>query len=461
MSSVLAGNPQLDPGDLFAHVYDQLQACEPYRVDLDDWFHDPKFARAVKAEVAGIRSRGSILASRAKVYLESPKSAFQLLLALDRAFRYIDPIKDAGSEPGLEPLRQRWHTTGKLNTTVTSGSVIFRRGYPARPQGVPDGLEGYLRGVLRVPAGAPGKLKIIPGLVDFDPASRLDNLTFGCVSFIRGLGDLNIARINQGTGWYSIRVDDEDAALWDGRITAALAALDDSGAHVGVLPELVLTDRLLDLWLKTIRRNPPPAPSRLSWILVGTGPVGAKEDQPPNRAVVVNRRTGTVVFEQDKQNPFTLADSHITKWGLKDPLAPGPLGEWMKEGKTRFVVEASVGRFVVCICEDLGRAHEVITEIEPWGVSHVMVPIFSEPIRPYFWEQNSAERITNQVGSGVVVANSQAIELDGVRKNVSTAIFVHVAADASGPARDWSVKCEHSDIDKDPLKVQLGTLPCA
>jgi hypothetical protein len=137
MSSVLTGNPHLDPGDLLADVYDKLQACEAYRVDLDDWFHDPKFSQAVKTEVAGIRARGSILASRAKVYLESPRSAFRLLLALDRAFRYIDPIKDAGSEPGLEPLRQRWHTTGKLNTTRTSGSVIFRRGYPARPQAGP------------------------------------------------------------------------------------------------------------------------------------------------------------------------------------------------------------------------------------------------------------------------------------------------------------------------------------
>ena len=455
----------LDPGDLLALIYDRLLAAQPSRLELDDWYHEKYVQQKYRAEARTIALRGNVRFGAAKLLLESTKGAFIMLLALDHALRYVDPRKNTASAQGLEVMRLRWRDQGRLNTDQSNGAVLFRRGYPARPQGVLDGLEGYLRYTVRVPARdvTSGTVhEFVPGLIDFDLRLREDDLLFGCVTFVGALSELEVRRIDQGSGWYAIHVADDDELLWESRVTRALVQLDSAGVHVGVLPELVLTDRLLRVWQTAVRRIPAPDNSKLTWLLVGSGPLGGGK-QPPNQAVMVDRHTGDVVFTQNKLHPFTLGDNHIRKWQLSG-LGPGPLGEWMAEGRSRSIVETAVGRFVVCICEDLGRVTELTNEIAPWGVSHVLVPILAEPIRPYHWEHNSAERLTNQIGSGVVIANSRAIrvldEADEEYK-ASTSMFVGVRpSSADGGHQDWCVEVETPGLQEDPTAVSVGALPC-
>ncbi len=453
----------VDPGDLFVLLYERLRRERPRRVDLDDWCHESDDERFVGELAVRITGSGGVAAEEVRRLTATPRGAFRVLRAVDRAFRAIDPLKEAGVT-GLDALRQRWQETRQLNTGRTTGMVVFRRGYPARPQGVIDDLDGYLRGVLLVPHTEDRHLKV-DSLVDIDPLTRLEDeaLTFGCLSLINRLAEFDIARVDRGSGWYSIRVADDDQEWCAERVVSALRKLDDSGCHIAVLPELVLTEGLLAAWTRAIRQNPPPADGKLAWILAGSGPVPAADDhQPsPNRAIVLDRRTGEQVFHQDKRHPFTLSDMHIRKWKLT-ALGAGPLGEWMAEGSTNTIVESAMGRFTICICEDVGRVDEAIAVARPWGVSHVLVPIFAEPIRPHYWEQNSAERILNQVGSGVIISNSQAVVVDDMAAGVSSALFARVAPSAhGGPNSDWAAEPFQPPWDDDPLTVHTWTIPCA
>ena len=75
---------------------------------------------------------------------------------------------------------------------------------------------------------------------------------------------------------------------------------------MAVLPEACLNDKLLAAWRQALVSIIPPIHSRLTWLVVGTGPVGG--DEPPyNRAVVIDRR-GQDLWTQDKQFDFSLSE---------------------------------------------------------------------------------------------------------------------------------------------------------
>ncbi|MFD0852543.1 hypothetical protein ACFQ07_09930, partial [Actinomadura adrarensis] len=73
------------------------------------------------------------------------------------------------------------------------------------------------------------------------------------------------------------------------------------------------------------------------------------------------------------------------------------------------LLDMSLGRLAVLICEDLSRSLGWERELLSCGVSHLLVPIFSKPILRYRWEQQAAERQIAALGSWVTVSNSLVV----------------------------------------------------
>jgi hypothetical protein len=59
------------------------------------------------------------------------------------------------------------------------------------------------------------------------------------------------------------------------------------------------------------------------------------------------------------------------------------------------------------ICEDLTELDTTGVTAVAWGVSHALVPVFSQAIRRYRWEEGSAGQLLQQGGVRTVVCNSQ------------------------------------------------------
>lgn len=73
------------------------------------------------------------------------------------------------------------------------------------------------------------------------------------------------------------------------------------------------------------------------------------------------------------------------------------------------VVESSIGRIAVLVCEDLARLMDLGPMIRDAGVSHVFTPVLSKETLPHYWEHVKAKEYAREVGAVVVVANSLVI----------------------------------------------------
>jgi predicted amidohydrolase len=290
----------------------------------------------------------------------------------------------------------------------------------------------------------------------------------GCVPFIDRLNELKIARVGREGESYSIRLRTDDTSWqdhWTRRSEKALANLDQSGVHIGVLPELTLTDEMLIWWQRTLRKTPRPPRSRLQWILVGTGPLNqtrtgrkAKVDPPPNRAVLLSRVHGRTIMWQDKSEPFSLDDAQIKKWRLESDLGAGPLAEWKQDSDDRYLLDTRVGRIAILICEDLGRYLTVGAKLAALEPTHLFAPIFAPPILRYHWQEQAAVQFVNTAGTATVIANSQAIRAIGNDDSKAGTALV-VQPDGRGPSSRWSIDTQLGDTGGDPAGVITFTLP--
>ncbi|MBX6767827.1 MAG: hypothetical protein IRY90_11860, partial [Actinomadura rubrobrunea] len=171
-----------------------------------------------------------------------------------------------------------------------------------------------------------------------------------------------------------------------------------------------LDDTLLEYWKEaafdTAGRDRQAHPLR--YLMVGSGPLGTTEP-PPNRAVLLDRWTGRELLVQDKLSGFTLDARQMREWRLPHAPDEGVAEEYITPGATVRLLDCSLGRLAVMICEDLSRSIIWDRELRACGVSHLFVPIFSKPILPFRWEQQGAERQVALLGSWVTVANSLAV----------------------------------------------------
>lgn len=460
-----------DPPETFAHVASCLRRDPPRRLDMSRWLHSPKFRGAVEALGEEVIHTGEVRQHRLIQALRGQEAAFLLLRAIDEAFATIDPYVGVRDHGRLGRYIQVFQKRGRYNEDDRFGWVVPRRSFPTRPLRVPDHEADNLRSLMLVPP-LPRNIHFRRTVPELDFAEEIRDVPYfvvGCVPFLNSLDELDIRRIDDVDSWYAIKTRTDDAGWmqhWQERITRVLTNLDVSGAHIGMLPELALTDEMLIWWKRQLRRNERPPGSNLTWVLVGTGPItdAPGGEQQPNQAVLLHRDTGETIMRQDKCEPFTLSEEHINDWQLTTQLSPGPLAEWMREGRERYVEDSRVGRIAILICEDLARLLSVGAQLASLAPTHLLVPIFAPPILRFRWQQRSADTYANAVGSASVVANSYAVKLspkaaDANPKPGDVGCALALMPKQHGPTGTWSADVRLGDAGGDPETVVLFTLP--
>jgi len=402
----------MDPADAFVRLYDVLRWCPAGR--LEQWWEQGEdIADRVCSDV---ESTGDLPDRWMPENPSATPEYFGVLRGLDRALRNADQAADALTDRQLGYLRTRWRLTGRLNDK-TNGILLFRRARAARPStlpGVPvvQALDDFLQ-LLRVPDHRSSHIHLtqLPEGLDL-PAAE-----FGYTRDLEPLPPLPIAQLPllaemddlhwelQGPAYYQVGPQDHLRL----HLRAALEALDASNAVVAILPEASLNDALVEEWQNLLRDNPRPEHSRLTWILVGTGPVLSVGGQPssdrlPNRAVLLHRR-GDFLLTQDKQHGFTFTTDQQTEYGVD---LGGARAEHIAEGTDLSLLEARHGRFGILICEDLNWHYQQGDIIEA-GVTHLFVPVLAAAMWDQSWQATAAKVLVMEAGTDIAVSNGLAI----------------------------------------------------
>lgn len=411
------------PADLFVHLYDAIPD-EVFRGwTAARWYADDRVRREAD-EIAGtVLEHGALDPEETAriISRHGDRGAFTILLGLDAALAHASPYGPYYDAPALAGVLVNYLTEGKLNGPGTTGALLPRCAFPGRPRGKRSKAEFF--GVHRVGQAEWDRVDhaILPAVND-PHFSRDEPIAVGCAPVLETYDDVDIA-FEERHGLTVYRLRPMDSSGLRSRIKAIVRRLDESGAQLAVMPEASLSDGLLEHWKEvafdTAARDRDRRPLR--FLLLGSGPLGGG-DPPPNRAVLLDRWTGREILVQDKLSGFTLTAGQMRLWRLPDAPSAGTAVEYMRPGARIGVLDSSLGRLAVLICEDLGRTAGWERELEACGVSHLLVPIFSKPILEHRWEDQGAERQVTALGSWVTVSNSLAVgaavpddELPGAR----------------------------------------------
>lgn len=444
-----------DPADLFLELYDAIDDAPFNDQRALTWRRSDGWVRGT-AELICANVMRSGRASREliePVLVEGERGIFAAMMGLDAALIHADPIYGTPAETGeMYDWLLRHHTTGRLNSSIEDGLLLFRLAGPPRPQGLPARTTAFH--LLRVPPAIVGAYKIDFGRLPlaFDlpyqtpPRNDRARIKVGCAPMLAGYDEMEIsARQQDGVSRYQIRPRTEPLKA---RIRPILDALDHSGATIGILPEATLSDELLATWKAALRERPAPWDSPLTWILVGTGPVGG-EDPPFNRAVLLSR-DGHEILSYNKHFDFTLTAAQLNRWALTELIGETLACEDIRRGDRLVVRECALGRLAILICEDLTRLTDTGAALAQLGVSHVLVPIFSPPIRRSSWDSCASGAAVSQIGAvAIVVANSlavgRAMGLQGALGTCSSAILPEDASDEWKQVVREVRKCAHPE----------------
>jgi predicted amidohydrolase len=399
-----------DPADLFVRLYDSIADDVFQGWTATRWYADERVRRQA-AEIADTVLESGVLepAATAKIVAErGDLGRFVLMLGLDTALAHANPYGPYFDTPALAGVLVTYLTEGKLNGPGTTGALLPRCAFPGRPLGLRTKAEFF--GVQRIAQADWNKIdhRVLPAVND-PHFSRDEPVAVGCAPVLETFDDVEIEfEERHGTTVYRLRPMDSSGLR--SRVKAIVRRLDESGAQLAVMPEASLSDSLLELWKEvafdTAGRDRDRRPLR--FLLLGTGPLGG-EDPPPNRAVLLDRWTGQELLVQDKLSGFTLDAAQMRLWRLPDAPSSGTAVEYARPGTRVSVLDSSLGRLAVLICEDLGRSIGWERELLACGVSHLLVPIFSKPILEHRWEEQGAERQVATLGTWVTVSNSLAV----------------------------------------------------
>jgi hypothetical protein len=453
-----------DPADLFLELYDAIDDGPFNDQRALRWRRSDRWARDTADLICAnvIRTGRAPSELIAPVVAEGERGMFAAMMGLDQALMYADPLYGTPAETGeTYDLLFRYLTTGRLNSKVEDGLLLFRLAGVPRPRGLPSRTTAFH--LLRVPAAIIDTYKI-----DFDRLPMAFDIPFqtpsadgrariyvGCAPMLAGYDEMEIsARDDDGINRYRLRPRTKPLQA---RVRSILAALDRSGATIGILPEATLSDELLATWKDALREQPVAWDSPLTWILVGTGPVGGG-DPPFNRAVLLSREGGHELLCYDKHFDFTLTPAQLKRWRLAELIGEALACEDIHRGDRLVIRECLLGRFAILICEDLTRLTDAGAALGHLGVSHVLVPIFSPPIRSTSWDSCASDDAVSQIGTAaIVVANSlavgRAMELKGALGTCSSAILPEDAGDEWKDVQREIRKCA------DPERVSLLEVP--
>ncbi|MFC8511635.1 hypothetical protein [Streptomyces sp. NPDC057257] len=401
-----------DPADLFVILYDLLPEEHFCADEAIDWFQDPTvngFANQVCKDVLAVgRVTGTLAGDIAgEVKTHGSRGMFAALLGLDRALAVANPFSPYYNESAMAWLSVRYISHNRLNNPDRTTGLLLPR--CARPGKIVLEWEhkADFFNVHRATARDLDRIRIdrIPSRNDPGFTAK-EPISVGAVPMLEKYADLEFDWKPKGAG-RRYRITPSEPRLSD-RVGQAARNLWESDARIGVLPESTLSDPLLRHWTDVLRELPDD--SGLEWLLLGTGPVG-DTDPPPNRAVLVDCRTGQTILEQDKMAGFTLTADLATQWRL-----PGePHRQLAREGVLRgldvAVLDSSLGRLAILICEDVKQTVPFAAKLQALGVSHILVPLFAAPIlrARVQWERQAAQRCVEEFGAWVVLSNSLAV----------------------------------------------------
>ncbi|MDN3353041.1 hypothetical protein [Actinomadura sp. DC4] len=401
----------VDPADLFVQLYDALPESLFRGWDPMAWSRDPKVKKLANEVYDELSDSGRVAEATVGRIIKEPadyRGMFTVLRGIDAALADVSPFSGAFSHGNLTYLAARYAETGSFASgKIDGGALLPRCAYP----GVPSRkkAKGEFFSVHRVPAdwwGTEVRQQVIDPAHDVHfPAE--EPIPVGCAPVLGNFADIDIDFIERH-GQTVYRLAPADSQRLRERISAILRRLDESGARIGVMPEGTLSNGLLDYWRSEARRTATRKAS-LRWILIGSGPVGS-DDPPHNRAVLMDRRTGDIIMTQDKLRNFTLVEKQIVSWGIPGAPKGRSAEEYIQQGAAVNVLESSLGRLAILICEDFPKSVNWERELIACGVSHMLVPIFSKPIMRYRWEQIAAERATSLLGTWIVVSNSLVVK---------------------------------------------------
>jgi predicted amidohydrolase len=404
----------MDAADLFCRIFDQfeLPRLDPHEVEA--WLTDDRVMDISSFTEGQVVETGTLDESEVWAGIEMADDAdqrrFAYLQGIDNALLHAHPHTASYDSAGLTAIASRYARTGRLNSDATAGALLPRYAFPAEDDLLAvERLADAMTSVVRVPAEAWDRTDhtVIPSRSDFHRLHRETGVVFGCVPFLEDPNELEWERRSVGDSslFRSHVIAGEEIRE---RITTVLASLDRVGAMVGVIPEICLSDQLLDWWREAVLETPAPRESRLRWIFVGTGPVG-DQDPPANTGILLDRLTGETVMRQDKLFPFHLRAEQIARWGLTEFVGADDTREDIARGEAVTVAEGALGRLAVLICEDLARTMELGPPLRDHGLSVAIAPVFATATAFHRWEHNKAKEYADQVGTQVVVANSRVV----------------------------------------------------
>ena len=400
-----------DPAALFVELYDELPDELFLRPDpVVGWERDAWVKRHAKRVYEHILAYGVADPRQVSAIIDEGghRGVFTVLRGIDWALEIINPWSPSFNYGSLAELAVRYAATGQLNDpTTTEGALLPRGAYPGRPRGTTS--KGLHFGVHRVTPSSWAKVRheTLPHRHEPSRFRPGQGISVGCAPLLETFDDVRL-EFPERYGYFGFRLTPVDSPSLRDRISSVITKLDDAAAGIGVIPEASLTDDLLKYWKDHVVRTASRG-SQLRWLLAGTGPLG-EGDPPPNRAVLLDRLTGREILTQDKLAAFILTADQARDWNLPGAPSSGSAAEDITRGSAVAVLETSLGRLAILICEDLNQSVQWERELAECGISHLFVPIFSKPVMQYRWEQTGAQRQIENTGAWLVIANSLTVQ---------------------------------------------------
>jgi len=413
----------MEPGDAFAKVYDRLAASRPVSGELQQWSKDSAMTAARDGALSELRSTGEL--DLATISSATEVQLLGILKALDHTLQRGTPAF-AATDPLAMRLRGQFQRTGRFNST-TDGAVLPRYVEAGRPRATAEALDEVFRNV-RVSEDSWRRCTQVnlyaPGNERYDVTVPVGGIVpVGQIPFAAP-GDIKLAHDTTEAG-INVYICTPDAGLV-GRVAKAMAAFRAAGSQIALVPEATLTDETLAAWRAAC------APGGPEWVLVGTGDVtgphpGASAPAVglttaggitlgPNRAVLLDGRTGDIIAVQDKRYGFSILPDYRAAYGLGSAAEP-TLDEGMIQGKKLTVIESRAGRVAILVCEDLDHMTQDGAMLREFGVSLVLVPIIAPPIIAYRWQHQASMSLAKDIGSTVITFNSLALGRDEERED--------------------------------------------
>jgi predicted amidohydrolase len=407
-------------------------------IDLFTETYDSLFRGLGRSRVANLlfHSKDPTVRTTAAVLLDNERQSIPnatdvermgVLQLIDERCGFINPWFSGGVRTAptteMRAVRDRYDQTGNFSGG-RRGLVLPRPYRRAEPTCEASDAFKYL---LRVPRRYDSRIKITRRS---DLPSLPRSMTVGTICFLAS-GEVALERRDDvGQTWYLTLPQVRDIRA---RVHSALVALDRSGVDLALVPECSIDKESLRVWQKELSSHHRPTFGRLRLLLVGSGNVRnrPKSGHDVNKAVLLNRDGGDVVMTQDKRASYAMTYSDLAGWGFSREFSNLPRSpaaqEWMTEGRILQVLENPPTRLAILICEDLARIDRHLDAAIALGITHVLVPVLSPPLRVgagsgYGWEANSGREYARRAGCHVIVANSLAHPSHrGRRHNVSLA----------------------------------------